>query len=265
MKAKETQNMTVRKSLSIQLTTLEPFRIGGKQDPLSEADNPVAVVGGRVCIPGPSFKGAFRYETERFLIDSHYNPAKAQWPSDKAEMKPCIPGTPSPDEKKLIRKGMYRDRPCEYLGKKREGGYPPNRQTICPVCYLFGAQGLSGFVKVPFLFSDSSYQDLYSARLDRFSGTVVHGTNRPYQLIPPNSVFKGSVEVLLSDKMLGWELGEPRPLAESQGDLWLENNSDWDRERIIRELIVDRLQAIDMLGGYRSKGFGRVKIEVVER
>ena len=261
--------MTMRRvlSLSIRVKTLEPFRIGGRQDPLSEAEKPVALVGGRVCIPGPSLKGALRHETERFLIASNFDRTKGEWPREKADMKPCIPGSPSPDEQKLMARGLYRsEKPCHYPCEIRQRGGcasdVKNAHSICPVCYLFGAQGLKGFVNVPFLFSDSSPQELYSARMDRTSGTVVHGTNRPYQLIPPGSVFIGTLEVVLLDQVLDWQLGKPRPLAHSRGDAWLRNDSGWDKDRIIKELILDRLKAVERLGGYRSKGFGRVEIEV---
>jgi len=40
-----------------------------------------------------------------------------------------------------------------------------------------------GFVSVPFLFAEPGYQSLYSSSIDRASGTVKSGTNRPYQLV----------------------------------------------------------------------------------
>lgn len=39
-------------------------------------------------------------------------------------------------------------------------------------------------------------------------------------------------------------------------------DSQWSQDKILKELVVDRLQAITTLGGYRSKGFGRVQITV---
>jgi hypothetical protein len=44
---------------TITATSLSPIRIGGREDPLSGADNPVAVVGGRVCVPGPRSKALY--------------------------------------------------------------------------------------------------------------------------------------------------------------------------------------------------------------
>jgi len=92
------------------------------------------------------------------------------------------------------------------------------------------------------------------------------GTNRPYQLIPPESKFGGELEIIIRDEVLGWELGRPRPLGEATaGDLWLADGSGWSQERILKELVEDRLKGIGTLGGYRSKGFGGVKIELSEK
>jgi len=118
-------------------------------------------------------------------------------------------------------------------------------------------------VRVPFLFADFSPEELYSSRIDRAIGTVARGANRPYQLIPSGITFQGTLYVTVNDSILGWSLGQPRPLQNaSQGDRWLVDDPSWTRDRIIQELIIDRLQAINMLGGYKSKGFGRVKITV---
>jgi CRISPR/Cas system CSM-associated protein Csm3 (group 7 of RAMP superfamily) len=238
----------------ITATTLDPMRVGGKDDPLSEADNPLAIVGGRVCIPGPSLKGALRAELERYLNDQMYDTKTSRWRSEHAASQPCIPSTRfSPDERQLISSGHFRSRACRY---------PSDNESICPVCYLLGTQGLVGFVKVPFLFTNVTYSELYSARLDRSSRSVAEKTNRSYQLIPPETNFKGTLEVIRSDDLLGWELGKIRPLKESTlGDAWI--RSDWTADKILNELLIDRLTAIRSIGGYRSKGFGGVRIEVI--
>ena len=47
------------------------------------------------------------------------------------------------------------------------------------------------------------------------------------------------------------------------GDLWLEVNPEWrNPEKIINELIIERLKSIRRLGGFKSHGAGYVKIEV---
>lgn len=254
--------MINQKHMLIKLTTLEPFRVGGKSNPLSEADNPIALVGGRVCIPGATLKGAYRAELERWL-NSEFNRA-GKWTHDS--LRPCIPSTQlSKDEEQLINDAKYKGKGCAYRGDRSQ----QEPRVVCPACYLLGAMGLVGFVNVPFLFTDISYEGLYSARLDRVSLASMGG-NRPYQLIPPESVFKGTLEILVKDDFLGWELGKPRPLKENpDADSWLlKSNPDaeksWSSQHILDVMIKERIKAITRLGGYRSKGFGKVRIDVSE-
>lgn len=264
--------MVTTKKYQITLTTQQPFRIGGKEDPLSGKDNPVTAVGGRLCVPGPSLKGALRAELERYLNETHYDKQKNAWPRDKMHLQPCIPSTQvSADEQRLINQGRYRNKACHYpceirdKGNARCGNDPNQAHNICPVCYLLGTQGLVGFVQTPFLFSDIRYEELYSGRMDRTSRTVKKGTNRPYQLVPPGATFKGEMEVLIKDEFLGWELGKPRDLKEpTNGDDWLRTDS-FAQEKILEEFLLIRLRSINRLGGYHSKGFGEVQIEVTEQ
>lgn len=235
------------RNYKVTLTTKEPFRIGALQNALSGLDNPVATVGGRVVVQGSTLKGALRAEIERYLIES--------FGSDEA-MKPCIPSavnTISPEEQKLIDKKLYRD----------GGGctYSMRRKTdICPACYLLGAQGLPGFVRVPYLFTEANAEDLYSVRVDRATGVVAERTNRDYQIMPDQTVFAGRLEILMKDVGRDWELGKPRNLDEHR-DKWV-GNGKWDAEKIIDELVLARLREIHLIGGFKSKGCGEVKIEV---
>ena len=265
----------------ITLTTESPFRVGRKRDPFTTIEQPIIILGNRVVIPGTTLKGALREAIERYLIERY---------SNEIGMKPCIPATPqtiTPDEQELIRKGVYKGTGCHYPCNPRnqrdrrcknvlrlnntELWAPEERKQglhyICPACYLLGAQGLVGFITVPFLYSDIQPHELPALRIDRSTGTVatgVYGTYRTYQIVPENTVFKGILEILLEDSVKGWKLGEPRPLQGlTLGDLWLNNNPDWkDPDRIIRELIVERLASIKRLGGFKSQGAGFVRIEV---
>lgn len=237
--------------LTYQLTveTLEPFRIGSVKDVLDVADNPVATVAGKPVIQGPSLKGAFRAAVEKHLI--------AQYGSDE-RMRPCIPtarNTLSPDEEVLIQKKIYREGgACQYTAKVQS-------KSICPACYLFGAMGLPGFLRVPYLFTGTGITDLYSVRVDRALGTVAEGTNRAYQIMPDGVKFSGTLEVLQEDPRRKWKLGEPRPIGKHipwfKGDEWLEG---WDAKRVLEELIEERLKSIVLLGGFKSKGCGKVKV-----
>ena len=248
------------KTYEIRLTTEDPFRIGGKPDYLSAAENAVTVVGDRLCIPGSSLKGAYRAELERYLSALHSGSGASE------SILPCIPATSlSPDEEELVRKKRFKGKGCTYPSGRGRGAQGGKDSSICPACYLLGAQGMVGFVKVPFLFAsrEASQEYLYSSSIDRATQVVEKGTNRPYQYVPPGTLFTGELEVLLEDPLLDWKLGEPRPLKENEyADAWLLENVGWTQERILKELIEDRLKNIRQLGGYRSKGFGKVSIEL---
>lgn len=245
------------RKFAIKLVTQEPFRIGALQNVMSGIDNPVTTVGGKVVIQGSSLKGALRANIEEYLVDA--------FPGNPA-MTPCIPSaynTLSPDEKRLIEQGVYREGGgCSYSSN------PKNRsESICPVCYLLGAQGLIGFVRVPYLYSDSMPEDMYAVRIDRGTGVVSEKTNRDFQIIADRVEFKGNLEVVLSDTVKRWELGKPRTIDQSIGigvnDAWLKKQ-EWPATRIINELIVDRLKTITLLGGFKSRGCGKVAISVGE-
>jgi len=305
----------------IELVTKAPFRIGGvKPVPgTTDVDSPIVRLGNKVVVQGTSLKGAFRAELERYLIDQFFDKANNRWIDEW--MKPCIPAdvrTVSPDEKKLIDRGLYKYS-CHYPNKylfdlkqnvenalrtsnlsqlQREFKEPlsgnariseidegkweivdgPNRYNIvkqngkllvfeddyiCPICYLLGARGLVGFVEVPFLNMEKGDVALLQfIREDRVIGTSAKGERGAlgkFEAIPEGSVLKGVMTILEEDDILGWKLGEPRDLAESKGDKWLESG-DWTRDKILKELIEDRLKAITKLGGYKSKGFGDVQI-----
>ncbi len=252
--------MIEERKFSVKMTTLEPFRVGGKPDPLGP-DNPVAIVGDKVVVPGSSLKGAYRNALERYLIDQHYDQRAHRW--DNKELQPCMAGTrPSKDENELVKRGLYRGDSCHYPCVKRRNRCGNTRHTVCPACYLLGAQGLVGFMRVPFLTSEAPTNELYSARIDRAMGTVSEGTNRPYELVPNQATFTGTLYVMTSDSVLGWELGKPRPLHDNTGgDKWL---NGWSANKIVNELIVGILEKVYLLGGYKSKGFGKVKLEVSE-
>lgn len=259
--------MITEKTYEVRLTATEPLRIGGKKDPLSGADNPITRVGGRLVIPGSSLKGALRAEVERFLIDSYY--AGGKWKEGFDHSKPCIPGDElSSDEHRLVQAGKYREQGgnCRYPCTEKKCGL--THHSICPVCYLLGSMGLSGFVRVPFLYADTSVSELYSSRIDRATKTIAQGTNRPYELVPDGTVFTGTLVVLLEDTVLNWKLGEPRQLGELRtlGDKWLETKKTDEaaQKEFIKTYITDRIQAVTVIGGYKSKGFGAVTISVAD-
>ena len=243
------------RAYTVTLVTKEPFRIGAKQNIMSGIDNPITTVGGRVVIQGSSLKGALRASIEEYLISMF---------AGNSAMKPCIPSaynTLSADEKKLIEQ-------CKFL----EGGgcsYSPNprhrSESICPACYLLGAQGLVGFIRVPYLYADVTPEEMYAVRIDRATGVVSDKTNRDFQIIADGIEFKGTLEITVKDIVKGWELGKSRIIDEKLGiganDSWLKNGN-WNVDKIIDEFIIKRLKAIKLLGGFKSRGCGKVEINI---
>jgi len=242
-------------TIKLMITALTPLRIGAKRSPMGVTDSPIVKIGEKYAIPGSTLKGALRSKIEEYL--NKY--------SNIQEMKPCIPtsqNTISHEEEKLIEKGKYRPNGnCEY----------PKVDTICPVCYFLGANGLVGFVSIPFLYTDNSAELMYSVRIDRAKGTAADRTNRDYQVLPQGSIFKGDIEIILEDTVKGWKLGQKRKGLQRDVDKWLDEKSvvsgekfsEMTQKDLIKEFIEERFKEITQLGGFKSKGAGRVKIERV--
>ncbi len=259
--------MIVDRAYRITIRTTEPLRVGAKKDPLSGADNPVTRVGGTLAIPGSSLKGALRSQIESYLIDKFFQAGK--WQAGKEHWKPCIPGAEiSADERRLIRDGKYRDqdRTCHYPCGERE--CRGEVHSICPACYLLGGMTLPGFVRVPFLSAEGGSNELSGIRLDRATKTVPQvgrgGPFRSYELVPQGMSFTGMLYITVEDTVSGWRLGQPRRLGEprSAGDKWLEGQN-YNPDEFLKEFVLERLEAIKVIGGYRSKGFGRIEISTV--
>lgn len=262
--------MITERVYQVTLTTLEPFRVGGKPE-VGGPDNPVAVVGNRPVVPGPTLKGVLRSAFEQRLIQQYYDQTRGAWRQGAEVFKPCMAGTQlSDDEKGLIARGLYRSDteschyPCDLNRERHQGRCGNTRHPICPVCYFLGAQGLMGFVRVPFLIApeEVTRAELYSARMDRATHTVATGQNRPYELVSGGSAFSGKMYVLLKDDVLGWDLGSARTLRQdSGGDAWLAAQRQ-TADALLMQWLIPALTSINLLGGYKSKGFGRVSIEV---
>ncbi len=253
--------MILETTIAVTVEALAPLHIGGRGNPLTGMENAVAKVGDRLVIPGPTLKGALRHQMESYLIDMYYDRKAGRWPQEQIALQPCMAGAGdvSREEAALIAAGRYRR--TDDRGQ-RSGCVYGGETGICPVCYLLGAQGLTGFVRVPFLEADRLPDELYSGRVNRATGTIAHATNRPYELVAAGTTFRGSLLVLQNDDVRGWVFGQPRRLAgNATPDRWLEGGQ-WSAERIMEEMLEKRLQAITCVGGYRSKGFGRIKLTI---
>ncbi len=243
------------KLYSVRVETLQPFRIGANEDPMSDIEGPITTLGDQIVIQGSSLKGALRSQIEEYLI--------LNFPKDAA-MQPCIPAADnnlSPDERRLIDAGKYkRGGNCGYDYKNRD------KMFLCPTCYLLGTMGLVGFVQVPYLYvtNEINVEEMYGNRRDRGSNRVADRANRSMQLLPKGTVFEGTLEVVLEDHLRDWSLGKARELkAPMYSDEWLKKGG-WDQARVLKELIVDRLASIQRLGGQVSKGFGNVQVTVTD-
>jgi hypothetical protein len=250
------------KKFSIALVTVDPFRIGTSKDVMSAFDNPVAMIGGKVVVQGPTLKGFLRNRLEEYLIDTY---------GGNDLMKPCIPSsenTLSADEKILIKDGKYKPNgACHYSSEDARKRVSP----ICPVCYFLGANGLNGFVRVPYLYTESRPDELYSVRADRAKDAVVDRTNRNYQIMADHTVFNGILEVLTDNSLNGWKLGQKRKIQDSDRlDSWLNERSvkyskkfmELTYDELIAEFIINLLNGENVMGGFKSKGCGKVNITV---
>jgi CRISPR/Cas system CSM-associated protein Csm3 (group 7 of RAMP superfamily) len=250
--------MSEIETLKVKTTALSPIRVGAKRSPMGVTDSPVVKIGEKYTIPGSTLKGALRSKIEEYLMDKY---------ADNPEMKSCIPtsrNTISKEEQQLINSGKYRpDGSCEY----------PKTNSICPACYFLGANGLVGFVSIPFLYTDNPAELMYSVRIDRAKGTAADRTNRDYQILPQGTVFKGDIEIILEDTVKGWKLGHKRKTLQGDMDKWLEETSieykkkfsEMEPNDLISEFIKNRLFEISQLGGFKSKGAGKVKIEIEDK
>lgn len=246
---------------TIEFKTLEPFRIGASKDVMSTFDNPVATIGNRVVVQGSTLKGFLRNQIEEYLIDKY---------PGIASMKPCIPSserTLSTDEKTLIASGKYRAKgACSYSSEDMRN----KSDSICPACYFLGAMGLNGFVRIPYLYTETKPEELYSVRLDRAKDTVVEKTNRDYQIMADNVLFTGTLEIMSHNTVNNWTLGKIRTIQDNKKlDGWLNEISKKFNKRFIdltaaelaQEFLVERINGAHIIGGFKSKGCGKVVIK----
>lgn len=230
------------KTLIITVRAVSPVRVGGSIDHIRGIDLPMATVGGKPVIPGASLKGAFRAElTASLLRLARENPL----------LRPCIATPTRSNEEKALQ--GFKEKACVVEED-------PGDNTICPACYLLGAQGLVGFVRVPFLYASVSQEELVELPCDYARGTGRNVGPRTLEFVPKEATFTGELELVLRDEVRGWELGKPRPQFHRQ-DRWLEDGS-WSAERIERDLVRNCLEAIDKLGGCKSRGYGSVAVGV---
>ena len=246
------------------------LHIGGSPTPLTDKKAPIFMIGDQPAIPASSFKGAFRNKVEAYLIE-HQDELKTIFRVEDAKcLMPCIPASkPTAAEKSfLTNKAVYREKNCEVKVDEKRIKVPDS--GICPVCYLFGANGLMGFLRIPnFLPITKGLIKLEQTQIgiDRKTGTARHGAIVRGDQVLPGTKFVGKLEILLNDG--NFEFGVPRKMGENNKpvlDTWLNNTETEDLNeiqiKIIDNLILRPLKELDRLGGQKSKGAGKVEITV---
>jgi hypothetical protein len=257
--------------------------IGTSKFPLTGLDLPVFKIDERPVIPSTSLKGAWRSRFER-LLDENLDQLAGSFNTDPNHLKPCIPTTaPS-----VAERGKFGNRRwltgCQIeLGEEKVKLNPKHRdgsrEFICPVCYFFGANGLQGFLRLSHLSPPVSQAVLYKQTItsrDRAVDGVRSGALASGEFVKGGTRFEGVAELLLHDGT--FTFGDPRRLN-SQGqdhegkpaivfDRWLENFARDERDSVQRQLVlinkllIPAFEKIDVLGGHRSKGGGRVKVSI---
>jgi CRISPR/Cas system CSM-associated protein Csm3 (group 7 of RAMP superfamily) len=263
--------------IPLKITILEGsfLHIGGSPSPLTEKKAPVFSVDGKPAIPASSFKGAFRYQVEQLLI-AKKNELKSKLDiTDEELIKPCIPSTgPTIAEKTLIgqyreqlragRRSEIRSEGCWIEVEEERIGIPP--KGLCPVCYLFGATGLMGFLRIPNFWPEvGEYRiDQTSIRIDRKSGTAATGAIVTGEQVKPGTIFKGTLEIVAQQGT--FQFGRARDIGGIKVDLWLDGIASKSAEEtqllLISEILIPALNNIAVLGGQKSKGAGKVVIGI---
>jgi len=250
------------------------LHIGGSPSPLTEKKASVFSVDGKPAIPASSFKGAFRYQVEQLLIAKKDELKSKLGIIDDELIKPCIPSTsPTRAEKTLI--GQYRRqlRPkrrkdilfegCWIEVEVEQIGIP--QKGLCPVCYLFGATGLMGFLRIPNFWPEvGEYRiDQTNIRIDRESGTTAKGAKVDGEQVKSGTVFKATLEIIAQQRT--FHFGGARVIGGTKVDLWLDGIASKPMEAqllLINEILIPALNNITVLGGQKSKGAGKVMLEI---
>lgn len=247
--------------------------IGASKSPLAGKDIPVFKIDDRPVIPGTSLKGAWRSRLETLLQEKQGEFA-VKFSAQAEHLRPCIPTTrPSLAEKERF-DGKRWLTGCQVEveeGRITVNPRPGNdkRDFLCPVCYFFGATGLQGFLRVGHLFPPASTVSLYEQAItsrDRAVDGVRKGALASGEHVKGGIKFQGLVDLLLFDGT--FVFGEARRIGQVLFDPWLDafakKQGQLNQRRLVllNELLIPAFQKIDILGGHRSKGGGRVKVEI---
>jgi len=249
------------------------LHIGSSPSPLTEKKAAVFKVDRTPVIPASSFKGALRNQMELLIIQNLSNLKTLFNVDDENNLKPCIPAPrPTKSEQELLNLG-YRGSMVDkkYTGhceiQVDEDEIKILNLGICPVCYFMGATGIMGFLRFSNFYPDRGnwLVDQTNIRIDRKTGTAAPKAKVDGEQIKPGTIFHGTIEIINKTPQ-GFEFGSPRKIGDKVIDLWLEKWQEPDIEKrkkvLIETLLVPAIQNIKFLGGQKSKGAGKVKVEI---
>lgn len=251
--------------LKIEVAEGSFLHVGGTPSPLTEKKQPVFSVDGQPVIPASSFKGAFRQQVEMLFVQKKAAfAARLGLSGNQADLlKPSIPAPrPSKAEKDLIGKG-YR---AEHSEVKIDEDRVVSKNGLCPPSYFFGATGLEGYLRIPNFFpAPGEWRiDQTRIRIDRKSQTAAPGAIVTGEQVKPGSVFKG--DLLIFKERQDTVFGQCRIIGSVELDLWLTRWTETDDMKrqlfLLNEILIPALNNIEVLGGQKSLGGGRVTISV---
>ena len=123
-----------------------------------------------------------------------------------------------------------------------------------------------GFLRIPNFWPEAGeYRiDQTSIRIDRESGTAATGAIVTGEQVKPGTIFKGTLEIVAQQRT--FQFGRAREIGGTKVDLWLDGISSKSIEEVqlllINEILIPALNNITVLGGQKSKGAGKISIEL---
>jgi len=263
-------------SLKVSITVEEGsfLHIGGSPSPLTEKKGAVFKVNRIPVIPATSFKGALRHQMELLLIEQFTNYKSLFSPENDDFLKPCIPASKlTKAENEMLSKG-YRgtvDSSGKYLGHCKvqadENRINTGELSICPVCYFMGCAGIMGFLRFNNFYPPEGdwLIDQTNIRIDRKTQTAAKGAKVDGEQVKPGTIFSGRIEIINKTPQ-GFEFSQSRKIGDVVIDKWLEKWSENDiskKKRIlIEQILIPAIQNIKLLGGQKSRGAGKVQVEI---
>ncbi|MGC8979303.1 RAMP superfamily CRISPR-associated protein [Caldisericum sp.] len=249
------------------------LHIGAAPSPLTEKKGSVFKVDRTPVIPATSFKGALRNQMELLLIKEKDNLKTLFAILDDNLIKPCIPApNPAKSEQELFSfgyRGKIEDK--KYTGhceiQVDENNVNISELGICPVCYFMGATGIMGFLRFSNYYPGEGdwLVDQTNIRIDRKTNTAAQRAKVDGEQVKPNTKFAGTIEIINKTPQ-GFEFGQPRKIGEKTIDPWLEKWTEQDinnrKKTLIEKILFPAIQNIKLLGGQKSRGAGKVKVEI---